>query len=294
MEQALLKILILPENELNKVPKRDQNNAEGWEKYWSKKLNIPQFKVSDFITEQDFTIAKIWKKDPGLNNTSLDFLLEEEMDKFTNELRISTFRSRTFCFPYEHPIDLLYISKPEGEQFYVLYTAEKGIRSNGKIIFNIDGKTNVELKIDNKDLLVNGKTEVVFNNYDDKTPNEIVSFLPISKEDFLKCCNAKHLSVSVRRTNSSVDYENECDEIIPYFQMLYNKVCDSTMFTEGWQQEIRKQFKTQVCNEISSCVQIDEEVEKEGKREDLRYTLSIAIPILIGIIVAIVLIVTLS
>lgn len=224
----------------------------------------------------------------------MDFLLEEEMDKFTNELRISTFRSRTFCFPYEHPIDLLYISKPEGEQFYVLYTAEKGIRSSGKIIFNIDGKTNVELKTDMKDLLLNGKTEEVFDNYDDETPNEIVSFLPISKEDFLKCCNAKHLSVSVRRTNSKVDYENECDEIIPYFQMLYNKVCDSTMFTEGWQQEIKKQFKAQVCNEISSCVQIDEEVEKEGKKEDLRYTLSIAIPILIGIVLAIVLIVTLS
>ena len=281
MEQALSKYL--SEKERNAVPERDQYNTKGWEKYWSKELNIPQFIVSDFITEQDFTIAKIWKKDPEFNNTSLDFLFEEEMDKFSNELRINTFRSRTFGFPYEHPIDLMYISKPEGEHFYVLYTAEKGIRSSGKIIFNIDGKTNVELKTDKKDLLLNGKTEEVFDNYDDETPNEIVSFLPISKENFLKCCNAKHLSVSVRRTNSTVDYEDDCDDILPYFQMLYNKVCDSTMFTEGWQQEIRKRFKTQVRDEISSCVQIYEEVEKESKKEELNYTLKIVLYILLGI-----------
>lgn len=273
MESKLVKHL--EESEQKTLAAGYRYSDTGWDIYWSKKLNIPQLLVSMFRTKQDFKIAKIWNSDPYFNNTSLDFLLEEEMDKFTNELRITTFRSRAFRFPYKHPIDLLYISKPEGEQFYVLYTDEKSIRSSGKLIFNINGNTNVVLKTDEEDVLLKGKTEEdLFDG------EETVSFLPISIEDFLKCCNANHLSVSVRRTNSAIDYEDECDDIIPYFQMLYNKVCDSTMFIENRKQEIKKLFKAQVCDEISHYNEIDKKKRKQEK-------LNNASPFIIGVIVAI-------
>lgn len=226
---------------------------------WVDTLDLyPGMLAEDFTTEQDIKMAQIYKDDPFLENTSLDFLLEEEMDKYTNELRISTFRSRKFGFPYNHPIDLLYISKPEGERFYVLYTAESFIMHSGEIIININGKTNVKLSIDDEDPLLNGKTEEEFeyNKYYYHIHNhiptinyrcrEFVSFLPISKEDFLKCCNAEHLGVRVKEINSSINYESDCDDIIPFFQMLYNRVCDNTMFAENkekWKKQILERIE---------------------------------------------------
>ena len=225
-----------------------------------KELQLPSSLVSDFKTEQDYKIAKIWKRDPSFEKTPLDFLFEEEMDKFTNELRISTFRSRSFKFPYSHPIDLLYISKPEGEQFYVLYTADYSMSSSGALIFNIDGRTNCNLSIDYDDIVLGGKT------HEDAGALGCVSFLPISKKDFLKCCNAEHLTVRIKSDSSLIDYESDCDEIIPYFQMLYNKVCDNTMFAENketWKNQMQERFEKTVAQPINEKIKWDKEWEKE-------------------------------
>lgn len=242
----------------------------------------------DFATEQDFKIYQVWKEDPNFEKTSLDFLVEEEIDVFKNETRFSTFRSREFDFPYYYPINFLYISRPEGEQFYVQFVGSEEIAYNGSIIFNINGKTNVVLKIDDTDELLEGKSseEIRIDSFyefynDDKEPDcdigwhdEYVSTLPISKEDFLKCCYAEHLKVRVNTDASTIYWEGDCDELISIAQIFYNRVCDSSMFVENkdqWRIEIGKKFDEKLSKGLPQREANREASRAEDKKDTRKF-----------------------
>lgn len=245
------------------------------EKPLSKKEFSTNSEFSDFQTEQDLLfsgkigqtlinmgVLGVFSMEEDvkelIDNLCKEFPMnrfcEKEVDKFTNEVRINTFRSRTLAFPHNHPIDLLYISKPEGDRFYVLYTGSDWLYSTGTIIFNIDDRTNIELKIDSNDEFLKGKTNDELQFWDEKTQRyrkEYRSYLSISKEDYLKCCHANHLSVRVCIDDSSPKaYEDDCDELIPCFQILYNETCDDQMFektkeewTTTFMESTKKGFK---------------------------------------------------
>ena len=243
-------------------------------------------------TEQDLLLDEsgpeltdpIFSDNPRLPDSFTMF--EKAIDKFTNEIRINIFRSREYWFPHKHPIDLLYISNPNGDRFYVLFTGSHWLYSTGSLIFNIDERTNIELKIDNTDEFLKGKTydELRFWNKDEQAyRKEYRTYLYISKEDYLKCCHANHLSVRVNINDSSpTSYEEECDELISCFQMLYNHTCDDTMFAENKQKwlvtfgdSLMKYFDT-----VEKKLENDKKKETEKKQDK---TKEILIAVLIGL-----------
>lgn len=229
---------------------------------------------------QDSTIENICKEFP------IESLCEKEVDKFTNEVRINTFRSRTFAFPHKHPIDLLYISKPEGERFYVLYTGLHWMESTSSIIFNINENSNIILQTNYNDKYL-GKTyeEFVLEDHHKNKNLEYRSYLPISKEDFLKCCHAEHLSIRVCNYSSSIDYEEDCDELIPCFQMLYNQTSDNQIFTnneEKWIQTFTESTKARF-KKLYMISEQKREEENEITRKGLSEMLIWILIVVLGI-----------
>ena len=201
------------------------------EKPLSKQKIEKEYINSQTQTEQDLLLDEIGPEITNSINSSNPCLpdsftmFEKKIDKFTNEVRINIFRSREYWFPHKHPIDLLYISNPTEDRFYILYTGMHWMYPTGSIILNIDERTNIELKTDSTDEFLKGKTYDELRFWDKEEQEyrrEFRSYLYISKEDFLKCCHANHLSVRVSIDDSSpTTYEEECDELIPCFQMLF-------------------------------------------------------------------------
>lgn len=237
-------------------------------------------------TEQDLLLNDIYQVGE-FDHMPISFLFEKKIDKFKNEVRINIFRSRYFTFPYKHPIDLLYISNPNGEGLYVLFTGTDRIMSSGSLFINIDDRINIELKINDNDELLKGKTcdyLRLWDNEEQTYHSECRSYLHISKEDYLKCCNANHLSIKVCPSDcDSTAYEEDCDDLIPYFQILYNETCDGQMFALN---------KQEVLDSSASSLKKRSHKETQEflkrRNDSTKETLLIAIPFIIFFIALII------
>ena len=254
--------------------------AKSWAKDLATELNLPEFRVLSFCTEQDEQIAKLHNTNPK-DDELLDFFFEEDVDKFTNEVKVSTNHSRCFEFPHEFPLDFLFISEPEGDKYYILFTQSDLFESSGSMIINIDEKTNLKLKAEKIE------TYKICNLWKKRTDDECRVFFPITKDNLLKCCMSKELSVRVcKDKRSPVAFEEFCDELIPCFQLFYNRVCDNSMYAErieDLKQWLHNQYKKQLVDSINQSKKIEKETDSSIRQDDMKYYLKVAAAIGIGI-----------
>lgn len=133
-----------------------------------------------------------------------------------------------------------YKSNPSGEEFS-LVCYEKNVST---IIININNNTNIVLQ-----------DEGGFYHY------------PINKTDFIKCCNAK--SLSMRGGHSDIiQFEESCDDFILYFQAIYNEVIDNTKYMDA-----TKVLKDKYHKDLEAFKNFcDDKIEKNRKeaREETR------------------------
>ncbi len=212
-------------------------------------------------------------------NEQLKNVITIKEDKFTQELIVKTetfrmkgivnnFAGKSFlgkeylCFPAEkHMIELQYKSSPSGEEFSIFPLWERV----NKLNININGNTNISL----------GKyayTEEYFS---------------ISKADFIKCCEAKTLYIQLRE-DDNICYEDESsrEDIILYFQTLYNEVIDGAKYQDSKEKLVNISQKTLVAyvNEYEKWLDGVKEEEKREKRRDTILKLIGILLIVIGVI----------
>lgn len=155
------------------------------------------------------------------------------------------------------PIDVLYKSKQSDEELFIVVTGESTYH-NGTLMINLNGNTNIILeKSYGVDVVTNvvGEDEVygAFNDYGIYKDfldfmEEFVAhshplshnYFKISKEDFLRCCQALTISIQEKKDDHEVmqtwqDKEKwrVSDTLLPIFRTLYNKAIDSSMFTDA-------------------------------------------------------------
>lgn len=156
------------------------------------------------------------------------------------------------------PIDIMFKSNQAEEQFYIVLTVGKFIwLGSGKLILNLNGNTNVVLEtnystnIDSNELFdAFPKTIQMEDNVDDFL-YELYQYIgddyqlthyyfPISKDDFLKCCQTSTLAIQVKvdehkvwRVWSDTEELSVSKTLLPIFRTLYNKAIDNTMFKDA-------------------------------------------------------------
>lgn len=107
--------------------------------------------------------------------------------------------------------DLQYKSSPQGEEFSIR-SIDWG-RNPNALIINIDTKENIRLE----------------RNYSYEG-----NFFSINKHDFLKCCEAKTIYFQLRnRDNILYEDTSSRNDMILYFQALYNEVVDDTKYQDA-------------------------------------------------------------
>ena len=194
-------------------------------------------------TEQDEQLVNLYKRGIfSFEANPLNYVIFEDSDKFCDEKHISILKSRRFKdFGYSHPFNIVFISKPKGERFYIV--ADNHIDS---MIININNEVNVKLSINDTDVDflerdAHEKYERIVADYYGPSSGrfEVIkhlkperTYLSISKEDFLRCCQAEHLSVRII-SNSYVTYEkDDSNDLISFFQMLYTYLNKDNLFIE--------------------------------------------------------------
>lgn len=178
--------------------------------------------------------------------------------------RKGTFLGPTFVKPACPPlIDVLYKSKQSEEQLYIVVTGGDIIYNDGRLIINLNGNKNIELK---EEYVVDmyhdydgyeTETDEVYNAFQVNDYRDYMSlideitdffgknhparhhYFPISKEDFLMCCNAASIDMIVKEDKHNIwkgwfDWGDlTFTQLQPIFRSLYNKAIDSSMFADA-------------------------------------------------------------
>ena len=198
---------------------------------------------------------------------------------------------------YLPPIDVLYKSKQTDEQLYIVLTNNELIYgSAGSLTINLNGSSNIILKSEYSTPL--DESEKIYQQYklaekfDNKYP--IHYYFPISKKNFLKCCQASTMAIQVKKDENTVlkKYEPGSwnEQLLPIFRMFYNKTIDNNMFVEAEKEAIALY---QLCDTYERANEKarkkwDEKCEREDKRYNIKLVLFI-VATLLAFILAIVL-----
>ena len=195
------------------------------------------------------------------------------------------------CLP---PIDVLYKSKQTGEQLYFVLSSKQYI-GGGTLTINLNGSSNIILnceyntEFDNSEKIQYKQEDCDYgsDNYrhnqelehrewflQEKTNNEYLwmnhYYFPISKKDFLKCCQASTMAIQVKNFDNSFSkiYESGSwnEQLLPIFRNLYNKTIDNNMFVEA-ENEVVALY--QLCDAHEQAnKEAQEEYNKERERRN--------------------------
>lgn len=152
------------------------------------------------------------------------------------------------CSPHsEVPIDIVYKSSPQGEDVFITLW---GDATSNRLIFNIDGKINIDL-IRQEDIQENfGSREWSSEAYDTAIGEQRYNkekqryyqqrgtgydrlFFEITREQLEKLCYAKTLSIQSSSESNEVQFEGDASGFITILQALYNEAFDNSMYTDA-------------------------------------------------------------
>lgn len=147
-------------------------------------------------------------------------VIKTHNDVFNNELIIKSEHLRyKYCDIAIHkdvPLDVIYKSNSSGEKVFIIfesyfqYNNRLSLVFVDKIVFNIDGKKNIEIT----------KKE--------NPPTEDECY-ELTKEQLTELCNANSLKIQISGYDG-VLWEGAADSFITILQALYNEAFDNTMF----------------------------------------------------------------
>ena len=215
------------------------------------KENIDNFQIDDVITKKEDAFSK------ELIIQTKIFVIESELLEVNN--RYTYFRNQKYHkLPEgkEVVFDILFKSTPNGEDFFIY---PKG----------------TALVIDELNILINGNATITLRKYG--CADDCFS---ISKQDFIKCCEAKTFSFQFRRKNNSV-YEDTSsrEDIILYFQALYYEAIDDTKY-----QDAKEALMIKCQKGLDAYKQWAEQHKKKEKEKKASLTTVCVILIVLGVI----------
>lgn len=168
------------------------------------KKKIDNFQIDDVITKKEDAFSK------ELIIQTKFFRVESELLE-VGRYTYSYYRNQKYHnLPDDKEVifDILFKSTPQGEEF-LIEPMQNGV---DKLIININENANITLK--------------KYGYADD--------YFSISKQDFIKCCEAKTIRFQLRRGNDIV-YEDTTsrDDLLLYFQTLYHEAIDDTKYQDA-------------------------------------------------------------
>lgn len=164
-------------------------------------------------------------------------VIEKRNDAFSQELIVRSVKKRC-CYDYFYkeyeyssyigtasdkcdisihhdvPLDVIYKSNSSGERVFLKIEFEDPFAIVGKVIFNINGRKNIEI------------------SETDDPPSKYERF-EITKEQLYELCMASSLKIQIRDTEGCVIWQGEADAFIIILQVLYNEVFDGSLFKDA-------------------------------------------------------------
>ncbi len=150
------------------------------------------------------------------------------------------------CSPHSAvPIDVIYKSTPQSEKIFITLW---GNPSSSRLIFNIDGKSNIDLirqrdfyeQFDNDEWSSNANDPKIGNKRCDKERQRFFQqnvyariFFELTREQLKKMCSASTLSIQSSSDSHEIQFEGDASGFITILQAIYNEAIDNTMYTKA-------------------------------------------------------------
>ncbi len=159
------------------------------------------------------------------------------------------------CSPHRDvPIDIVYKSTPQGENIYITLG---GYSTSNRLIFNINGKTNIELF----------KKDDMSDDYGNRL------YFEITKEQFGKMCSATSLAIQISSSSGEVLFESDASVFITILQALYNETIDNTMYTNAKDNALSLLESKAANIQASNDVEMSKKTEFDNRRETISWGL---------------------
>ena len=176
--------------------------------------------------------------------------IEVERNLFSNDIPNGTqrhYHSSCCSIHNKVPIDIIYKSSPQGEKIFI---ALWGDATSQRLIFNIDGKSNIDL-ICQEDIRENfGRNEWSSEANDSNTGKLRYDeekqrfyqqrgtgydrmFFELSREQLEKLCSATILNIQSSSQSGEIQFEGDASGFITIIQALYNEAFDNSMYIDA-------------------------------------------------------------
>lgn len=178
------------------------------------------------------------------------------------------------CSPhFEVPIDVVYKSNPQGEFIYITLW---GGPTSKRLIFNIDGKLNIDLirqedleedfsrgvwSSESYDAAIGKKRydEEKHRYYQQRGTGFTRLFFEITKEQLQKLCSATTLLLQTSTEEGSVQFEGDASCFITILQALYNEAFDNTKYPESIEEALA------ILETSAANIQVNNDIELSSK-----------------------------
>ncbi len=176
--------------------------------------------------------------------------IEVERNLFSNDIPNGTqrhYHSSCCSIHYKVPIDIIYKSSPQGEKIFITLW---GDLTSQRLIFNIDGKSNIDL-IRQEDIEENFSRDVWSSEandantgylryneekqryYQERSTGFNRLFFEITRDQLEKLCSATTLNIQTSSHSNEVQFEGDASGFITIIQALYNEAFDNSMYIDA-------------------------------------------------------------